>query len=65
MLDILKKENVFVPLYSPYNIFFIDKNLKQLKIAPVIPYSSSLYDTTENMYLKEKLTMKFEGKNFG
>ena len=30
-----------------------------------MPYSSSLYDITENMYLKEKFTIKFEGKNFG
>ncbi len=63
VLDILKKENVFVPLYSPYNSFFIDKNLKQLKTATVLPYSSSLFDVGENMYLKEKFTIKFGGKS--
>lgn len=62
-MDILKKENVFVPLYSPYNTFFVDKNLKQLKIATVLPYSSSLYDIGENMYLKEKFTIQFGGKS--
>lgn len=65
ILEILKKENAFVPLYSPYNTFFADKSIKQLKTAPVLPYSSSLYDIGENMYTKEKLTMKLEGKNFG
>ena len=63
ILEILKKENVFVPLYSPYNTIFIDKNLKQFKAVPVLPYSSSLYDIGENMYLKEKFTIKFEGKS--
>lgn len=63
ILEILKKENVFVPLYSPYNTFYIDKNLKQLRTSPVLPYSSSLYDIGENMYLKEKFTIKFEGKS--
>ncbi|MDD5198075.1 MAG: ABC transporter substrate-binding protein [Candidatus Gracilibacteria bacterium] len=65
ILEILKKENVFVPLYSPHNTFFIDKNLKQLRTAQVLPYSSSLYDIGENMYLKEEFTIKFEGKNIG
>lgn len=65
ILEILKKENVFVPLYSPYNTFFIDKSLKQIKSVPVLPYSSSLYDIGEDMYTKEKLTLKFEGKSFG
>lgn len=64
ILDILRKENVFVPLYSPYNTLFIDKNIKQVKQVPVLPYSSSLYDIGENMYLKEKLTIKFKGKSF-
>lgn len=63
ILEILKKENVFVPLYSPYNYYFIDKNLKQLKKVPVLPYSSSLYDTAENIYIKEQFTIKFEGKS--
>lgn len=52
-LDILKKENVFLPLYSPYHTFFIDKNLKDTQMVPVIPYSSSLYDIGEHMYIKE------------
>lgn len=64
ILSILKKENVFMPLYSPYNTLFVDKNLKQLKIAPVIPYASSLYDIGENIYLKEKFTLQFAGKSF-
>lgn len=64
ILDILRKENAFVPLYSPYNTFFADKNLKQIKPVPVLPYSSSLYDIGENMYVKEKLSLNFEGKNF-
>lgn len=63
IMEILKKENVFVPLYSPYNTFYIDKNLKQFKTAPVLPYSSSLYDIGENIYLKEKFTIKFAGKS--
>jgi hypothetical protein len=61
----LRKENVFVPLYSPYNTLFVDKNFKQVKLVPVLPYSSSLYDIGENVYLKEKLTIKFKGKSFG
>jgi ABC-type transport system substrate-binding protein len=63
ILDILKKENVFLPLYSPYNSYFIDKNLKQFKSVPVLPYSSSLYDTAENIYLKEQFTIKYEDKS--
>lgn len=63
ILSILKKENVFVPLYSPYNILFIDKNLKQTKTVPVLPYSSLLYDIGENMYLKEEFTINFKDKS--
>lgn len=63
ILEILKKENVFVPLYSPYNTFFIDKNLKQIKAVSVLPYASSLYDIGENTYLKETFTINFKGKS--
>lgn len=63
ILEILKKENVFVPLYSPYNTLYIDKTLKQIKSVPVFPYSSSLYDIGENMYLKEELNFKWKDKS--
>lgn len=64
ILDILKKENVVFTLYSPYNSFFIDKNLKQVKTVNVIPYSSSIYDLGENMYLKEGRTLDINSKSF-
>lgn len=52
-----------MPLYSPYNTIFIDKNIKAFELSPVLPYSSSIYDIGENAYLKEKFTFQFAGKN--
>ncbi len=63
ILEILKKDNVFAPLYSPYNTLYVDKNLKQFNISPVLPYSSSIYDLGENSYLKEQFTIQFAWKS--
>lgn len=63
ILEILKKENVFMSLYSPYNTLYLDKTLKQIISVPVLPYSSSLYDISENMYVKESLDFKWNNKN--
>lgn len=63
IIDILKQENIFMPLYSPYNTLYLDKTLKQIPSVPVIPYSSSLYDVTENMYIKESLEFQWDNKS--
>lgn len=63
ILDILRKENVVAALYSPYNTYFIDRNLKQTSPGAVLPYSSSLYSVSEHTYIKESRLIKFENKN--
>lgn len=62
ILDILKKENIVFTLYSPYNSFFIDKSLKQIKTVNVIPYSSSIYDIGSSLYTREKRVVDFTKK---
>lgn len=63
ILDILKKENIVFTLYSPYNSFFIDKSLKQIKTVSVIPYSSSIYDIGSTLYTREKRVVDFAKKS--
>lgn len=62
ILNILKKENVVFTLYSPYNSFFIDKSLKQVKTVNVIPYSSSIYDIGSAIYTREERVVDFTKK---
>ena len=63
ILDILKKENIVFTLYSPYNSFFIDKSLKQVKTVNVIPYSSSIYDIGSTIYTREERVVDFTKKS--
>ncbi len=62
ILTLLGKENVVFTLYSPYNSFFIDKSLKQVKTVNVIPYSSSIYDIGSSLYTREKRMIDFSKK---
>lgn len=62
ILTLLGKENVVFTLYSPYNSFFIDKSLKQVKTVNVIPYSSSIYDIGSSIYTREKRLVDFSKK---
>jgi ABC-type oligopeptide transport system substrate-binding subunit len=63
ILEILKNEAVIKTFYSPYNIVYIDRNLKNTSFVENIPYAYCVYDTIRNAYIKEKREMVTNNKN--
>jgi hypothetical protein len=63
-LDVLKKEAVVKAFYSPYSVFYIDKNLKNITTTDMLPYSYYSYETIKNAYIKEDWIIDFAKKSF-
>lgn len=63
ILDILKKESVVKPLYSPFYPISIDKNLKGIGDTEHLPYVSHLFDVIKNGYIKESRTINSKNKS--
>lgn len=63
ILDILKSEAVIKTFYSPYNIVYIDRNLKNTTFVENMPYAYCVYDVIQNSYIKENREMVTTNKS--
>jgi len=63
-LDVLKREAVIKTFYSPYSVFYIDKNIKNLQTTDMLPYVYYSYETIKNSYIKEDAIIDFSKKSF-
>lgn len=63
VLTILMKENVVLPIFSPYHAFYIDRNLRNIAKSRILPGTKSIYDLTEKAYIKEEYIMHLEDKS--
>lgn len=62
-IEVLKNEAIVKTFYSPYSIFYVDKNLKDIKQVEMLPYSYYTYDTIRNSYIMEKWLINYTWKN--
>ena len=63
-LSVLKEESVVKTFYSPYSVFYVDKNLKNINTVWMLPYSYYTYKIVENSYIKEDFVVDFTKKSF-
>ena len=62
ILSILKTENVVKTYYSPYNSFYIDRNVVGVRHEDILPYPSYLFDLVRNAYIKKGRTLSWSDK---
>lgn len=62
-LDVLRREAVVKTFYSPYSIFYIDRNLKNINQTSMFPYSYFTYEAIKNSYIKEDFIINWGIKN--
>lgn len=63
-IEVLKNDAVVKTFYSPYSVFYVDKNLKNVNRVEMLPYSYYTYDTIKNSYIMEKWIINYSEKNF-
>ena len=56
----IQKEAIILPFYSPNRLLYIDKNMKNLAIAKIIPNIDLLAYMLEATFIKDELVMSFQ-----
>ncbi|MDD2909232.1 MAG: ABC transporter substrate-binding protein [Candidatus Gracilibacteria bacterium] len=64
-LEVIGREAVVKTFYSPYSVFYIDKNIKNVENTSMLPYAYYSYETIKNSYIKEDAVIDFTKKNAG
>ncbi|EKE29482.1 MAG: hypothetical protein ACD_2C00164G0003 [uncultured bacterium (gcode 4)] len=62
-LFVLKNEAVVKTFYSPYSVFYVDKNLKNIESAEMFPYTYSTHEAIKNSYMKEDWIIDYTKKS--
>lgn len=62
-LEVIGREAVVKTFYSPYSVFYIDKNIKNVENTSMLPYAYYSYETIKNSYIKEDAVIDFTKKN--
>ncbi|EKE27671.1 MAG: hypothetical protein ACD_3C00174G0003 [uncultured bacterium (gcode 4)] len=62
-LFVLKNEAVVKTFYSPYSVFYVDKNLKNIDKAEMFPYSYNTHEAIKNSYIKEDWVIDYTKKS--
>lgn len=63
LIEILQKESVMKPLYSPYYRILIDKNIEWYEINNNIPYDKYLFDPFIKSYITKKRIINYDDKS--
>jgi hypothetical protein len=63
-LFVLKNEAVVKTFYSPYSVFYVDKNLKNVISTEMFPYSYNTSEAIKNSYIKEDSIIDYAKKSF-
>jgi len=65
IIKILGAEAVVKTFYSPYNNFFIDRNIRNLEKTQIIPSKAYLYEVLEPGYIKINRIIDWKTKSLG
>lgn len=62
-LVVIQRSAVVKTFYSPYNTFFIDKNIKNISEINMVPYSFFSSESIKNSYIKEDRVIDYSNKS--